>query len=112
MRSLTLRLAVLLLAIVAAAIGVVYLYVVPPLASKLRDADLSTLARTAGRYTGPLQAALGGNVEASALDRLVRTAADRSGARLTLLAVNRGTGGVELVPRSDSTRTLNPAGGR
>ena len=33
MRSLTLRLALLLLAIVAAAIGVIYLYVIPPLTS-------------------------------------------------------------------------------
>ncbi len=103
MRSLTVRLAGLLLAIVAAAIAIVYLYVVPPLSSKLREAELDTLAMQARRYADPVQRSVVDDVDVKVVDRRVRDAADRSGARVTLLGINRGNAGLQATPRSDST---------
>ncbi len=107
MRSLTLRLALLLLAIVAAAIAVVYVYVVPPLADKLRAQELSNLAVHARRYSGPVRAAVATDVDVRVVDRLVRQASDSSGARVTLLGINRGSAGLQAVPRSDSTSQVD-----
>jgi signal transduction histidine kinase len=107
LRSLTLRLALLLLAIVAAAMGVVYLYVVPPLTSKLRDEELRTLAVDARRYSPPLQRAVATGVDVKVVDRLVSEAADRSGARVTLLGINRLASGLQATPRSDSTSEVD-----
>ena len=107
MRSITLRLALVLLAIVAAAIVVVYLYVIPPLTSKLRDEELRTLAEEAQRYSPPLQRAVAGNFDVKVIDRLVRQAADRSGSRVTLLGINRVASGLQATPRSDSTHEVD-----
>ncbi len=107
MRSLTLRLSLLLGAIVAAAIAVVYLYTIGPLTSKLRQEELNTLARQARRYSPPLQRAVSGDVDVRVVDRLVRQAADRSGTRVTLLGINRVAAGVQATPRSDSTSEVD-----
>ena len=58
MRSLTNRLALLFAAIVLAVLLVVYLYVVPPLQSSLRDQQLKSLADAAERYSGPIMRAI------------------------------------------------------
>jgi two-component system OmpR family sensor kinase len=103
MSSLTVRLAGLLLAIVAAAIGVVYLYVVPPLSSKLRDEELKTLALDARRYAPALQRAVPTDVDVKVVDALVKRAADESGDRVTLLGINQVQAGLQASVRSDST---------
>ena len=103
MRSLTVRLAGLLVAIVAAAIGVVYLYVVPPLSSKLRDEELKTLALDVRRYSPALQRAVPTDVDVKVVDSLVRRTADQSGDRVTLLGINRVPSGLQASVRSDST---------
>jgi signal transduction histidine kinase len=101
--SLTVRLAGLLLAIVAAAIGIVYLYTVPPLADKLHDEELKTLSEQARRYAPAIQEVVARDVDVKVVDRLVRQTADRSGLRVTLLGINQVGGGVQATPRSDST---------
>ena len=103
MRSLTLRLALLLLALVAGALGLVYLYVVPPLAEKLRAEELSTLADTTRRAAPQISSIVASNVDAKDVDRAIRAVADRAGVRVTLLGINRTNAGLQADPRSDST---------
>jgi signal transduction histidine kinase len=102
-RSLTVRLAGLLLAIVAAAIGVVYLYTIPPLSSSLRGEELKTLASQARSYAPVLQRTVATDVDVKVVDQLVRKIADESGTRVTLLGINRVAGALQATPRSDST---------
>jgi signal transduction histidine kinase len=102
-RSLTIRLAGLLLAIVAAAIGVVYLYAIPPLTSSLRDEELKALAVQARDYAPVLQRTVAADVDVKVVDQLVRKIADQSGARVTLLGINRVADALQATPRSDST---------
>ena len=105
MTSLRVRLAGLLLAIVAAAIGVVYLYVVPGLTDKLHAQEIENLAEEARRYAPPVQeVVLGADVKV--LDRLVRSTAERSGSRVTLLGINRVGGEVQATLRTDSTEQV------
>ncbi len=104
--SLTVRLAGLLVAIVAAAILVVYLYAVPPLTSKLRDEELRTLGEQARRYAPPVQQAVATDVDVKVVDGLVRETADQLGLRVTLLGINRVTGGLQATLRSDSTNQV------
>ena len=106
MGTLALRLAGLLVAIVAAAIGVVYLYVVPPLEEKLHDESIEALAGTARRYAPPVQRATARGVDVKVVDRLVRETADATGTRVTLMGINRVGGGLQATPRSDSTREV------
>src|SRR3954471_10271274 len=103
MTSLTVRLARLLVAIVAAATGIVYLYAVPPLTDKLHDEELKTLAQQVRRYAPPIQRAVATDVDVKVVDRLVRRTADASGLRATLLGINQVGGGLQATPRSDST---------
>lgn len=105
MRSLTLRLALLLLAIVAAAIAFVYLYVVPSLATNLRESNLTTLTAAARRCSPPVAALVAADVDARVVDHAVRTAAVCAGARATLVGINRSTAGLQADPRSDSAGT-------
>jgi signal transduction histidine kinase len=97
------RLTLLFVAIVAAAISVVYFYVVPQLEERLQNRILGSLATDARSYSGPLVAAIGSNESAKTLDRRIRQAADRANARVTLLGVTRGTEGVQTYVISDST---------
>ena len=103
MTSLTVRLAGLLVVVVAAAIAIVYLYAVPPLTNKLHDEELRTLAAQARRYAPRLQRAVAPQVDVRVVDRLVRRTADATGLRATLLGINQVGGGLQATPRSDST---------
>ena len=107
MNSLTVKLAGLLVAIVATAIGIVYLYVVPPLTDKLHEEEIKTLAAQVTRYSAPLQRAVARGVDVRVVDRLVGDTAEQSGARVTLLGINRVGGGLQATPRSDSTSTVD-----
>jgi two-component system, OmpR family, sensor kinase len=97
------RLTLLFVAIVAAAISVVYFYVVPQLEERLQNRILGSLAGDARAYSGTLTSAIGSNESGPRLDRRVRQAADRANARVTLLGVTRGTQGVQTYVISDST---------
>ncbi|MDX6648511.1 MAG: hypothetical protein QOJ97_462 [Solirubrobacteraceae bacterium] len=103
MRSIRVRLALIFSAITLGAIAGVYVYVTPQLESRLRDEKLGTLARDAQRYSRDLVRAIGTNVDERAINDAVRQAADRSGSRVTLFGVARGTQGLQTYPVSDST---------
>jgi len=100
---LVLRPALIVFAITFSAIAGIYLYVVPQLESNLRDEKLRGLSRAANTYSGQLVRAIGTNVDESVVNRAVRDAADRAGARVTLLGLSRGTQGLQTYPISDST---------
>jgi two-component system, OmpR family, sensor kinase len=102
--SLRWRVALLFLAILLAALTVIYLYVVPQLESSLRSEKERSLANDARAYSRPLGRAVAGNASARHIAEVVRQAADRSGSRVTLLGVSRGTLGVQTYPIADSTR--------
>jgi signal transduction histidine kinase len=101
------RLTLLFVAIVAAAIGVIYFYVVPQLEERLQNRILGSLAADARAYSGTLVDAIGSNESGPKLDRKVRQAADRANARVTLLGVTRGTEGLQTYVISDSTDQSN-----
>jgi two-component system OmpR family sensor kinase len=101
--SIRVRLALIFSSITLTAIAGIYLYVAPQLESRLRDEKLQALARDAGLYSRDLVRAIGTNVDEAAVNRSVRPAADRAGARVTLLGVSRGSQGVQTYPISDST---------
>jgi two-component system OmpR family sensor kinase len=94
---------------VIAAIAIVYLGVAPSLESNLRDQRLDSLELAAQRYSPPIRRALDSSSDARVLDRLVRRAADASGARVTLLAIPRTDHGLDLEVRSDSTADVDIA---
>jgi two-component system, OmpR family, sensor kinase len=104
MRSLRNRLALLVFVIVLGAIAIVYLGVIPSLESSLRDEALRDLRISAQRFSPPIGRAIDRSEPAGRIDDLVRDAADRSSARVTLLGVNRT--GPDTFLKSDSTREV------
>jgi two-component system OmpR family sensor kinase len=108
-RSIRSRLALGFFLTALAAIGVVYLYVLPQLESRLREQKLQSLAQTARTYAEPLREAIGSNDDEKAVDHEVRAAADAAGERVTLLGVSRGTEGVGTYLISDSTEEVEIA---
>jgi len=102
MRSIRYRLALLIFFILFGAVAFVYLFVVPRLESSLRAEKERGLQAVARRYSPPLAEAIGSDVSERRIDRIVRAAADRSGSRVTLLGVSRGTLGLQTYPISDS----------
>src|SRR4051794_11661604 len=103
--SLRWRLALLFLGILLAAIAVIYLYVVPQLESSLRSEKERALASDARLYSRPLVRTITSTATERHTTALVRQAADRSGERVTLLGVSRGTLGVQTYPIADSAET-------
>ncbi|HVS28634.1 MAG TPA: HAMP domain-containing sensor histidine kinase [Solirubrobacteraceae bacterium] len=101
-RSLRTRLVLLFCGILVAAIAIVYTYVVPQLESSLRTDKQRVLANAASAYSGRLVQAIGSNLDVNHVRQTVREAADRSGARVTLLGVSSGTQGLQTYPISDS----------
>jgi two-component system, OmpR family, sensor kinase len=103
-RSLRNRLALIFGLIVLGAIAVVYLSVVPQLEGALREQKLDSLAEAAEGPTAYVQRRLGSDPA-----RLVQVAADRSGARVTLLDISTGTQGSPLLsPSADSAPAADP----
>jgi signal transduction histidine kinase len=94
-RSLRNRLAFLFFAITLAAIGVLYLYVVPQLQSRLRDEKLSQLEASAQQAIPSIVATLDRNVSSAEVTKVVRAASDTANARITLLRIGR-VGGLPL----------------
>jgi two-component system, OmpR family, sensor kinase len=92
------RLAVLFFVITAAAVGFIYLYVVPQLRSTLTAQKLQRLEQVASQESGTLTRALRRGASRAELGGLVRTVAQRSDARLTVLAVRPGATGPRLAP--------------
>ncbi|HEU4703511.1 MAG TPA: HAMP domain-containing sensor histidine kinase [Conexibacter sp.] len=109
MRSLRNRLAFLFFAITLAAIGVLYLYVVPQLQSRLRDEKLSQLEISAQQTVEQIAATVGAGSTSAEVRRVVRAASDTANARVTLLRISRVGG--ELIPGTitDSSDPAQPA---
>lgn len=103
MLSLRWRLALLFLAILLAALAVIYLYVVPQLESSLRAEKERALAAESRVYSRPIVRDVVFYADARHVRAVVRQAADRSGSRVTLLGVSRGTLGRQTYPIADST---------
>ncbi len=110
MRSIRNRLALLFFGITLAAIVGIYLYVVPQLETRLVEEQLDALSADARTYSGAVERATESDVSEATLNRIVREAADRSGDRVTLLAVSQGTEGLDVYPKSDSTTEVDLGG--
>jgi two-component system, OmpR family, sensor kinase len=103
------RLAVLFFVITAAAVGFIYLYVVPQLRSSLTAQKLQRLEQVASQESGTLTRAMRHGASQAELRRLVRGVAQRSDARLTVLAVRPGATGPRLVSVIGSSATKRTA---
>jgi two-component system, OmpR family, sensor kinase len=90
------RLAALFFVITAAAIGFMYLYVVPQLRSSLTDEKLDRLEQMGIDEKGRLADGLRRGGSEIELRRLVRGVARRTDARVTLLGVRSGPAGRQL----------------
>jgi len=101
------RLALVFGAIALVALAGSYLYVVPRLESRLLNEKLRSLATSSIVYSEPLAHALSFDADQRQINRLVREAADRAGARVTLLGLSRGTEGLRAYPITDSTSAAN-----
>ena len=93
MNSVRNRLAALFFVITAAAVGFIYLYVVPPLRSSLTAEKLQRLEQAGADESGRLAGAMRRGASESELRRLVRSVAQRTDARVTLLGIRSGPSG-------------------
>lgn len=84
------RLVLLFTTITVAALGFVYLYVVPQLSSSLTAERLERLERQAGEQVASLEEAVGSTLSARRLGALVGRTASQADARLTVLGVREG----------------------
>jgi signal transduction histidine kinase len=89
------RLALLFFVITAAAIGFVYLYVVPQLRSSLTAEKLSRLEQVATEHGHRLGAAVNEGISQRRLRALVRGIDQRTGSRVTVLGIRDGPEGPE-----------------
>jgi signal transduction histidine kinase len=102
------RLALLIFVITAAAVGFIYLYVVPQLRSSLTAEKLRRLEQVAGAQSAQLSDAMTARVSQARLRELTRAIDQRTGARVTVLGVRPGTAGPEpsfVVADSELERT-------
>jgi len=84
------RLVALIIAITAAAIGFVYVYVVPQLESSLTNEKLRRLEQLGTEERARFEQALSGGVDEAEIDELVRSISQATDSRVTLLAVSDG----------------------
>jgi signal transduction histidine kinase len=106
LRTIRTRLALLVFAITLAAVGVVYLYVVPSLESNLREQKLESLSQTALRLSPQIRRARRAPIEE--VRATVASVGDRANARVTLLRVDATPAGLQTAVVADSTGELQP----
>ena len=85
------RLVLLFFAITAAAVGFVYLYVVPQLRSSLTAEKLDRLEAGAAEQAPELARAMQSGVSQARLRRLVRDAAQQTDSRVTMIGIRPGS---------------------
>ncbi|MGZ8666092.1 MAG: histidine kinase dimerization/phospho-acceptor domain-containing protein, partial [Solirubrobacterales bacterium] len=107
--SLRTRLVLLFLAITAAAVGFVYLYVVPQLRSSLTAQSLSRLEDESSRQVPRLRDAMGRGLSQARLESLLRGVSEITDSRVTILGVRRGERVPALVA-ADSELERSPLG--
>ena len=83
------KVALLLSAITVVAFGASFLYVVPQLRESLAQQSLKDLSHAADRTDNRIESLMGTDVPKNRLDKRVRSVADESGARVTVLGVQR-----------------------
>ncbi|MGH2873382.1 MAG: sensor histidine kinase [Solirubrobacteraceae bacterium] len=106
--SLSNRLALIFFGVTLLAVGVLYVYVAPGLQSRLTGQKLSSVAVAARIHSGQLGRALGSVTPSDQVRRLAEQAAAASGARVTVLSVNRALGVTQLSVALDSSE-LEPS---
>ncbi len=102
------RLVLLFFVITSAAVGFVYLYVVPQLQSSLTAQKLSRLQKLGGDKSGPIERAMRRGAAQDRLDRLLRQISQRTDSRATLVALRSGAEGLAptfVVADSESEST-------
>src|SRR5918996_4277178 len=113
MNSVRNRLVLLFFAITTAAIGFVYLYVVPQLRSSLTAEKLTRLEAAAAQQSQRLERAMDRGARQTQLRRLVRDMARDTDARVTLLGLEPGSAGLApsfVISDSELERTaLEPS---
>jgi two-component system OmpR family sensor kinase len=106
------RLLLLFFAITAAAIGFVYLYVVPQLQSNLTSQKLSRLEDRSAVQKPRLLRALHEGLSQPQIESLLRRLAQATDSRVTLLGVRRGGGAAAAFVISDSQPQSSPVTAR
>ncbi len=101
MDSLRFRLTLLFSAVTIAALGFVYIAVVPGLKTRLIEDKLNDLESIGRQYVPQLRGALGSSLPALQVNRTVSQIADRSNARVTVLLVVSGDR-LQVTPQYDS----------
>src|SRR4051794_8428009 len=101
--TLTSRLTLGFLIITLAALGVVYVYVLPTLESRLRTEKLDAVQRSARQYGPQLLDTFQVGFSARQVSGRVSDVAQQANARVTLLNVAGGPGGTQLVAVADSS---------
>jgi signal transduction histidine kinase len=102
------RLALLFFVITAAAVGFIYLYVVPQLRSSLTAEKLRRLEQVGTEQSARLDEAMTAGISQARLRALVRGIDQRTGSRVTVLGVREGDAGPEpsfVVADSELERT-------
>ncbi len=107
--SLRTRLVLLFLAITAAAVGFVYLYVVPQLRSSLTAQKLSRLQDESTRQSKRLVGAMEGGLSQARLDALLRRVSETTDSRVTILGIRPGQRAPDFVV-ADSELERGPLG--
>jgi two-component system, OmpR family, sensor kinase len=101
------RLAILFFLITAAAVGFIYLYVVPQLRSNLTAQKLQRLEDVATAASAPLDRALSQGATQAEMRRLVRDAAQRADARVTVVGIPPNSEGPAVVIADSQLRPLS-----
>jgi len=102
------RLVLFSFAITAAAVGFVYLYVVPQLSSSLTAERLERLEQQGGRELDRLRASGGQGLERDELTELVRRTAANVDARVTVLGVRGGEPSFVIADSELESDAINP----
>ena len=108
MNSVRNRLALLFFVITAAAVGFIYIYVVPQLRSSLTAEKLDQLEEASTSQSGRLERAMRSNPSEAELRDLIRDIGARTDSRVTVLGVRDGPEGLEpafVVGDSETERT-------
>src|SRR4051812_2748050 len=93
-----------------AAIGVVFVYVIPTLEARLREKRIERVREAAQRYGLELRPTIGTDMPAKAVESLVSATAQQANARVTLLNVPRGPLGLAPYPVADSAGGVQDSG--
>jgi len=107
-RSLRNKLTLLFAGVVALAFSAIYFIAVPQLQTNLEAQRTDDLVRAAQGSAAELDRITNGDIPAPQVDRTIRALADNSGARVTLLAIQRSEGGaVSFFALSDSREEVS-----